>query len=494
MPILLLAVVILAAWSPDSLTTLFLGIMGLVVAAGVAFGIYPTLRIIDGLTTGRKAIGRIIQEQPQRAWLAVLGAENLFHSRRLDARFADYRKMVNHARATGQTVPDISEYFDEDSLRLLTWHGAVSQVPATLTAIGILGTFIGLLLGIHNLEFGDAEKALTSIQDILSGVNIAFYTSIAGIILSVVFNFTNRILQGVEARELGMFTDSFYKYVIPKVQDQETYRRAEESKEMIRLLKSIAENTTTAGNADSPETKWKDQFWLPQMAEGLQKKEFHVYGVPFCRIGTKEKVAIETQTRWNHQTLGLLEEAVYDPVAVRSGYDVRLFRLCLAGAVREIKSRMSTNKRPHPVMVKIPKTAITAGFGAEEVVKAIRDNQISPKYIIAEIPAKLYLTDGLAAKEAEATLSAAGVPITADRADKDTVFAASGVDYIKVRAQDAEQIVFDTAKKNHAEVLVEDVDGADTAAIVKHYGCLAASGAYFGKEGKEIGYAQEKAE
>lgn len=49
----------------------------------------------------------------------------------------------------------------------------------TLTGLGILGTFVGLLLGLRGISFVTVEAALGSVQSILAGINTAFYTSIA---------------------------------------------------------------------------------------------------------------------------------------------------------------------------------------------------------------------------------------------------------------------------------------------------------------------------
>ncbi|KGP74682.1 MotA/TolQ/ExbB proton channel family protein [Pontibacillus yanchengensis] len=51
--------------------------------------------------------------------------------------------------------------------------------------VGVLGTFVGLVLALRGINENDIQN---SIMPILSGINTAFYTSIAGIICSVVIN------------------------------------------------------------------------------------------------------------------------------------------------------------------------------------------------------------------------------------------------------------------------------------------------------------------
>ena len=59
------------------------------------------------------------------------------------------------------------------------------------------------------------RDALSSVQTLLAGIQVAFYTSIAGVILSLVFNIIYRITWNVMRRSLGLFVDEFHKHVIP---------------------------------------------------------------------------------------------------------------------------------------------------------------------------------------------------------------------------------------------------------------------------------------
>ena len=57
--------------------------------------------------------------------------------------------------------------------------------------IGVLGTFVGLVFSLAGIDAGLKDN---SIMTILSGVNTAFYTSIAGIIYSIIINLHSRIV------------------------------------------------------------------------------------------------------------------------------------------------------------------------------------------------------------------------------------------------------------------------------------------------------------
>jgi len=60
----------------------------------------------------------------------------------------------------------------------------VSYTPALLTSLGIFGTFAGIVIGL--MAF-DANNIDGSIEGLLNGLKTAFFTSLVGIILSIIF-------------------------------------------------------------------------------------------------------------------------------------------------------------------------------------------------------------------------------------------------------------------------------------------------------------------
>ena len=62
---------------------------------------------------------------------------------------------------------------------------------ATRDDLGILGTFIGIVLGLRDF---DPERLDESIEVLLEGLKTAFYSSIAGISASILFRFVEPFL------------------------------------------------------------------------------------------------------------------------------------------------------------------------------------------------------------------------------------------------------------------------------------------------------------
>ena len=67
-----------------------------------------------------------------------------------------------------------------------------SSVPNMLTGLGILGTFVGLVCGIYlstsGLASTEIEEARSALRTLLDGAAFAFFTSIAGLLASILFS------------------------------------------------------------------------------------------------------------------------------------------------------------------------------------------------------------------------------------------------------------------------------------------------------------------
>ena len=93
---------------------------------------------------------------------------------------------------------------------------ALKIIPGTFTGFGILGTFLGFANGVSQINTsGDFETMKAGIDNLLSGLNIAFNSSIFGVVASILVNFI--IIQPIlhrlqiESKELCDFLDEkFY--------------------------------------------------------------------------------------------------------------------------------------------------------------------------------------------------------------------------------------------------------------------------------------------
>lgn len=77
--------------------------------------------------------------------------------------------------------------------------GAVNRrlaeaLPGILVALGIFGTFMGLMLGLKGLNIDEIANLKQGVGQLLSGLSLAFTSSLLGISFSIIFSFSYRFL------------------------------------------------------------------------------------------------------------------------------------------------------------------------------------------------------------------------------------------------------------------------------------------------------------
>ncbi|WP_159439197.1 MotA/TolQ/ExbB proton channel family protein [Algoriphagus halophilus] len=88
-----------------------------------------------------------------------------------------------------KTTEDANDYFDEHTLILNNANFRhYLTLPSVFVGIGILGTFVGLVVGISSFDLSSSSTIKDSISILLGGMSTAFYTSIAGMFTSIFFN------------------------------------------------------------------------------------------------------------------------------------------------------------------------------------------------------------------------------------------------------------------------------------------------------------------
>ena len=96
----------------------------------------------------------------------------------------------------------------------------VAAVPGFLTAIGVIGTFAGLQLGLGSINFsGDIQEQSKDIQLVIASASVAFLTSVWGISLSVLFNFYEKWLEQnvkIHITRLQHFIDFLFPRIRPE--------------------------------------------------------------------------------------------------------------------------------------------------------------------------------------------------------------------------------------------------------------------------------------
>lgn len=95
-----------------------------------------------------------------------------------------------------RNTSDVSSYFNHTTVvSPNVSFNYYRSVPNLLTGLGILGTFLGLAAGVNAASSGLASETTaeitTSLRQLLQGSSLAFFTSITGIFLSLIFVLIN---------------------------------------------------------------------------------------------------------------------------------------------------------------------------------------------------------------------------------------------------------------------------------------------------------------
>ncbi|SIO95425.1 anti-phage ZorAB system protein ZorA [Vibrio spartinae] len=102
---------------------------------------------------------------------------------------------------------DAAYFFNSSTLAAgSTESRMLTAVPGFLTAVGVIGTFMGLQLGLADLNIGGnvgIDEMKNGVAGVISGAKIAFVTSVWGVTLSVIFNFVEKLFEYKIRRRLS---------------------------------------------------------------------------------------------------------------------------------------------------------------------------------------------------------------------------------------------------------------------------------------------------
>jgi methyl-accepting chemotaxis protein len=169
--------------------------------------------------------------------------DDLFEDRRLLKNYKDFRREYDRIAAGGNPYYkcDIEDYIGVELIDRVIHADVLSQVPGVMTGLGILGTFIGLSLGLQNFNTGTTAQITGSIEPLMNGIKVAFHTSIYGMVFSLVFNYVyKRRLDTAEA-ELDNFLRNYRKYVLPDTEKEGINTLIEMQKEQTKAILALSE-------------------------------------------------------------------------------------------------------------------------------------------------------------------------------------------------------------------------------------------------------------
>lgn len=197
--------------------------IGFLIMIGILF-------IISAISFGR--LGRVTRELEdvrlrlqkeykesgeQNLWADYKDDAEFFEEKDLQDAFNKYRLRVKGSktrRGAGSSC-ELEEYINEDLLDRVGMNYFNSGVSGTLTGMGILGTFLGLSMGLGAFSGDDIFTISDNVGSLLSGMKVAFHTSVYGIFFSLVFSIIYRRIMADAYRTLDEFLSVFRQTTQP---------------------------------------------------------------------------------------------------------------------------------------------------------------------------------------------------------------------------------------------------------------------------------------
>ncbi|MFR9607691.1 MAG: MotA/TolQ/ExbB proton channel family protein [Rikenellaceae bacterium] len=135
-------------------------------------------------------------------------------------------------------------------------HRAMSSAAGVLVGLGLLGTFLGLTLGVQQFDSSTTESIQNSISALLGGMGTAFITSLVGMFLSTTYIVTEKLILNKLSRQIDKICDYLDKKYF--ISQPEKYALIYE-----RQNKQFAELFTTkdeSGNIVTPANLLRDIY------------------------------------------------------------------------------------------------------------------------------------------------------------------------------------------------------------------------------------------
>lgn len=188
----------------------FLAVMLIIIAVGLGIGFARLMQTRAGLDRATKKMKQIAQSGGTMSAITSQGA-TLFDVPYLDGKYQEYLTFLHKTNSP----TDIGDYIGEYEINNYTHRRLVEMLPDFLTSLGILGTFLGLVLGLRGFNPASYEAMSSSVESLIDGIKVAFVTSIYGLSLSLAYSYWLRGTLTSVSESLDRFLDAYYTSVVP---------------------------------------------------------------------------------------------------------------------------------------------------------------------------------------------------------------------------------------------------------------------------------------
>lgn len=220
--------------SPEGLSALIVSLLLIIVAVFATLSLANYMKAVSRVSFYQNLISGIAAEQLLEKRREI--SNNALQSAEYGRLWREFDESLVHVAEKNRlcNTLDASHFFNPFTLaKGLTENRMVAAVPGFLTAIGVIGTFAGLQMGLSSLSqsMGDSpqiEGLTDGIFGMIGGASIAFMTSVWGVFTSVVFNFYEKWLERKIRARITTFQNNV-DYLFPRITAEQSLANIEDS-------------------------------------------------------------------------------------------------------------------------------------------------------------------------------------------------------------------------------------------------------------------------
>ena len=234
------------------INVVFLVIIGVIFA--ISFVSFARVNeFAAALEKAMETIRKEYTENRRNLWEEYQGRKKVFGVLELDDAFRQYQKKMRvYTTKHGMSqVADIEDYINEELLDQVGMTYFNTTVSGTMTGLGILGTFLGLSMGLGSFNGNDIYTISDNVGPLLAGMKVAFHTSVYGMFFSLIFTYVHRCIMSYAYEVVEDFLALYRECVEPSASTSDENMKAmllyqanlaNSMKELTNLMKGQADN------------------------------------------------------------------------------------------------------------------------------------------------------------------------------------------------------------------------------------------------------------